>query len=191
MKNVFLLIAFFFFESLAAQGKKQSFETGLQAFLDRDFDNNGQISFYKGLQGIYRYAGNSAVELSITHSSSKREVGYFVYDQYGMPLVGLITVRDHYVLTSLLYRKNFKHTALSIGPLIDFYAGWQQIDKDGYRVSDVHRSPSVIPNLFLKVSQEIELKNGFILEPDFRLRYELIQQGLLYTGLGVSMRKKT
>jgi hypothetical protein len=153
----------------------------------------GELQYRKvepnfGLFYEKHFTPKSGIELGVFYRIDKRQNLIFI-EEAGLSKTETITVRESYLYLPFLYRYSTRFAAFSIGPTVDFFSGWKQIDEKQIEVSNYTRTPSVEVGAFLKIGKEIPLKGSVLLEPELRMGFRSFNFPEGYIGMGVKLKR--
>lgn len=153
----------------------------------------GELQYRKvepnfGLFYEKQFTPKSGIELGVFYRTDKKQNSVSIEDS-GVTIAEKITVRESYFNLPILYRYSTRFAAFSIGPTVDFFSGWKQIDKNIIEVKDYTRNPSVEVGALLKIGKEIPLKGRLLLEPELRMGFRSFAFPEGYIGMGVKLKR--
>lgn len=184
-KSFSVLVVFsFLFQASYAQEAKTSYVGILLA---------GELQYRKvqpnlGLFYERQFTPKSGIELGVFYRTDRNR--FFVsFEQSGINVAETITIRENYLNFPILYRYSTRFAAFSLGPTVDIFSGWNQINENLIQVSDYTRNPRVEIGALLKVGKEIPLKGRLRLEPELRMGFRSFAFPEGYIGLGVKFKE--
>lgn len=180
-----VVIGFLFFSQRSlAQETKPSYVGVLVAgeFQYGEFEPNFGL-FYER-----QFTPKSGMEIGIIYRTDRKQ-NFVSIEDSGITITETITVRESYINVPILYRYSSRFAAFSIGPTVDFFSGWNQIDKNLIQVENYTRTPSVEIGALLKIGKEVPLKGAVILEPELRMGFRSFNFPEGYIGLGVKLKR--
>ncbi|WP_111670074.1 hypothetical protein [Algoriphagus litoralis] len=151
-----------------------------------------QFGTFKPNLGLFyekQFTARSGIELGLFYRTDINE-NFVSIDESGITISETITVRERYVNVPLLYRYSSRFAAFSVGPTVDFFSGWNQIDKNLIQVENYTRTPSVEIGALVKIGKEILLKETLILEPELRMGFRTFSSPVGYIGMGVKLKRR-
>ena len=100
------------------------------------------------------------------------------------------SVSEKYISFPILYKFYSRIVNLSVGPSVDYFAGWnQKSGTDGLKVDDHSVDPNFAFGIMAKAGKSFPLSKQLFIEPE--LRYNRIIPTLRnYFGIGISMKYK-
>ena len=100
------------------------------------------------------------------------------------------SLSEKYISFPILYKFYSRIVNLSVGPSVDYFAGWdQKSGTDGLKVDDHSVDPNFAFGIMAKAGKSFPLSKQLFIEPE--LRYNRIIPTLRnYFGIGISMKYK-
>ena len=99
-------------------------------------------------------------------------------------------VSEKYISFPLLYKFYSKIVNLSVGPSVDYFAGWRQKSGTGdLKVNDHSVHPNFAFGIMAKAGKSFTLSKQLTIEPELRFN-QIIPSSRHYFGLGISMKHK-
>jgi len=148
----------------------------------------GELEPNFGLFYEKQFTPKSGMEVGIFYRTDRKQ-NFVSIEESGVMIAETITVRESYINVPILYRYSSRFAVFSIGPTVDFFSGWTQIDKNLIQVEDYTRNPSVEVGALLKIGKEVPLKGTVILEPELRMGFRSFNFPEGYIGLGVKLKR--
>jgi hypothetical protein len=130
-----------------------------------------------------QFTKHSGIESGIYYRSHLR-------DWYAQTATDLFTysVAERYISIPLLYKYYSSFVNFSVGPSVDYFAGWKQkTGSAGLNVNDYSVSPAISVGVLAKVSKRIYLNDRFLLEPEVRFN-PIISTESAYVGIGIAAK---
>ena len=100
------------------------------------------------------------------------------------------TVRYGFFAVPVLYRFSTRFVVLSLGPNVDVFSNWNQLNAGLITIESLQRSPMVNLGMLFKVGTEIPLKGTLILEPEIRLGLRSVSSYSSFLGVGVKLKQQ-
>jgi hypothetical protein len=183
-KYLILLILFVFVYKAEAQQKTK---IGLNILIEK---NDSEYDFGPGLGlSIERQlTKRSGIESGLYYRTNERTLYTSFYSESSLLSISYIYISERYLSLPILYKFHSKIVNFSVGPTMDFFVGWNQINgTDQAEVENYSLSPDLSFGAMLKLSKTIGLGERFSLEPEIRVNPN-ITYGDIYFGFGIPLK---
>ncbi|EAZ80213.1 porin family protein [Algoriphagus machipongonensis] len=164
-------------------------QTKVGANLLAEFSNdvNGLAAGF-GLVIDHKLTPKSGIESGLYYRTYQTGGYVNVIFENGGNAIYFFDINEQYISLPILYKYHTKIVNLAIGPTLEYYVGWNQINGEPEVTVDDHSiSPRFGLGMMLKVSRSIPLSSQLSLEPELRFN-PILSSGKTFGGLGVALK---
>lgn len=184
-KNFLLIIGFLFlFNGSFAQETKFNYVGVLLAWELQYQEVRPNLGFFYERQ----LSPKGGLELGIFFRTDVTSL-FVSIQQPDFNIAETVDIREGYINIPILYRFSTRFAAFSLGPTVDIFSNWNQIDENLIKVEDYTRNPNVEIGALLKIGKEIPLKGSALLEPELRMGFRSFVFPEGYIGIGVKLKE--
>lgn len=181
-----VLLFFLIFSKSVAQDEKTDF---IGVLLSGEFHEN-KLNPNLGFFWENRLSPKSGFELGVFYRTDRESMFVSISDPRIGTIAETITFRKDFITVPVLYRFSTRFAAFSLGPNVDIFSGWDQINKNLISLDRYTKSPVVELGALLKVGREIPIKGTLILEPEIRAGVRSIFYYSSYMGFGIKLKQQ-
>lgn len=186
MKNHFFYIFLspIFFFTTEIFGQKKTFEVGGKLINELTFYNGFAPGI--GAQVIYRMSNKSGIESGLYYKI--RPISFHSFPPNSTTFYQ-VEVSERNLLFPVLYRFDSRYVNFTIGPVLEYFLGWKFRPHQSEVVIKDYITESFELIATASISKKFNLKNNWIIEPEFRFS-AFVPNGDGGYGLNLSFRKK-
>lgn len=186
----FLGLSLFLFITFTSLGQEnRSIRIGASISVEDEENEQFGIIPSFGVFAIREFTPKSAVEVGVFFRTYQRSFFVNFTPPDGSSFSQSFTVSEGYLNFPVLYRFSTRFANFSLGPNVDVFSSWNQIDDGDIEVTSYSVSPRVKVGPLLKIGRNIPLKGTLVFEPELRLGIRSFF-GETFIGIGVRIHQE-
>lgn len=186
-KSIFaLVIGFFIFSKTMGQEERKDLVGLLFASEIKEYSVNPELGFF----WERKFTGRSGLETGIFYRTTTENLFLMVPVPGSGSYSESATVSYGYFTIPVLYRFSTRFVALSLGPNLDVFSNWNQLNSGLITIESLKISPMVNLGMLFKIGKEIPLKGTLILEPEIRFGLRTTFSYSSFLGMGVKLKQQ-
>ncbi len=186
-KAIFTLVfGLFIFSNSMGQEESKDVVGLLLASERKEYSVNPELGFF----WERKFTERSGLETGLFYRTTTENIFLTVFVPDSNSYSESSTVLYGFFTVPVLYRFSTRFVALSLGPNLDVFSNWNQLNSGLITIESLKRSPMVKLGMLFKVGKEIPLKGTLVLEPEIRFGFRSTYSYSSFLGLGVKLKQQ-